>query len=219
MKGIIIQHKVLRLLFITLLLTSCKKDWLNIKPDKALVVPTSLSDLQGLLDNPLMNTGYPNSEVGVDNFFVPQARFAALASLPITQYVWAANGWQETTSLSDWNDPYEKIFYANKCISQLGSIEKTSQNEPLWNNVRGSALFFRAYCYFSLAQMFCKDYNSVTANTDLGLPLRIEPTIQEIIKRSTIHQTYNLIINDLLEARSLLPDAPYIKIGQVGQRL
>src|SRR5215467_6610709 len=38
-------------LLLALLQVSCKKDWLSTKSDNTLVVPTTLNDFQGLLDN------------------------------------------------------------------------------------------------------------------------------------------------------------------------
>jgi tetratricopeptide (TPR) repeat protein len=62
--------------------------------------------------------------------------------------------------------------------------------------------------FYQLAQIFAPPYDSSTAQTDYGVPLRLEADINEIIQRATLQQTYERIISDLKEAIPLLPAKP-----------
>lgn len=52
---------------------------------------------------------------------------------------------------------------------------------------------------------FCKYYDEATADTDLGVPLKLDSEISEPIFRSTLKQTYQRITEDLDLAAALLP--------------
>src|SRR5690606_8352446 len=69
----------------------------------------------------------------------------------------------------------------------------------------GSALFFRAFTYYQLAQLFCNVYDPEHASTQLGLPLRQEADITVSVPRADLKATYDLILDDLAEAGKLLP--------------
>jgi tetratricopeptide (TPR) repeat protein len=72
----------------------------------------------------------------------------------------------------------------------------------------GMALFYKAYAYTQLAQLFCPAYDSATAATDWGLPLRLSTDINEKMHRSTVQQTYDSILVYGSRAVRLLPSAP-----------
>src|SRR5690606_9370536 len=59
--------------------------------------------------------------------------------------------------------------------------------------------------YFQLSQIFCKPYNTLTSNEDLGLPLRLSDDINDRTVRSTVEETYQQMIGDLNAATELLP--------------
>jgi tetratricopeptide (TPR) repeat protein len=92
-------------------------------------------------------------------------------------------------------------------LSGLGKVEKTSANEDLYQQVMGSALFWRGYDYFELAKAFIKPYDSVTAVSDPGIPLRLEADITQKVGRGSVKQVYDQILADLLQACRLLPIA------------
>src|SRR5258708_17108525 len=73
-----------------------------------------------------------------------------------------------------------------------------------YNQVKGSALFYRAFAFHQLAQLYCLPYSS-TAGIDLGIVLRLTSNITAPSIRSTVQQTYTQIINDLKQAAILLP--------------
>ncbi len=56
--------------------TGCEK-WLDAKPDKKLAVPSSVKDLQALLDNNgMMNRKGPTyDEASADNYYYPREKY------------------------------------------------------------------------------------------------------------------------------------------------
>ncbi len=74
-------------------LISCRKDWLDAKPDKALVVPSTLQDYQALLDNSsnTFNIDQPAlGEISAGDFYVLYPRWQTLnTNQEKNAYIWA----------------------------------------------------------------------------------------------------------------------------------
>jgi hypothetical protein len=196
---------------ILFLLTACGKteDWLNIKRNKADVLPASLSDLQAIMDNDIyMNNNYPVlGLVGTDNFYIPDNRMGSASRAGRNAYIWAKDIY-EGGFAPEFSNPYQKIAYANIVLERLDLVDVTANNKIEWENVKGQALFIRSFCNYYLANLFCKAYDSLTAVTDPGLPLRVisDPSIH--VGRSALRQTYQHMINDAMMATELLPVIP-----------
>lgn len=209
--SIITRLKLILCIGLVLILSqSCKKNWLDAKPDKSLITPTSIQDYQAVLDNSeVFNTNYPGlNEVGSDNYTVTLANWQSSGSaLERNCYTWSSDIYDAEKVNFDWTFSYKRILYSNIVIEGLPKISVTNSNEKDWNNVKGSALFYRAYSYYILTQLFCKPYKGESANNELGLPLRLSSDVNVKIKRSTIKETYSQIITDLNTALDLLPTA------------
>lgn len=198
----------LYIILVLILNQSCKKDWLEAKPDKSLIIPTTIQDYQAILDNSdVFNTNYPGlNEVSSDNYNVTFANWESSGSvLERNSYTWSTDVYEGETVNFDWSFSYKRILYANIVLEGIPKISSTNQNLKDWNNVKGSALFYRAFSYYNLTQLFCKPYIEQSANSDLGLPIRLSPDVNEQVKRSNIQETYNQILTDLNMALDLLP--------------
>lgn len=93
-------------------------------------------------------------------------------------------------------------------LEGISKIQQTGDGQTAFNNVKGSALFFRSMDFYALAQEYCRPYSASTAATDLGLPLRLSSNISIVLGRSTLKQTYDQMTNDVLQAVPLLPAKP-----------
>ncbi|OKS85705.1 RagB/SusD family nutrient uptake outer membrane protein [Mucilaginibacter polytrichastri] len=214
MKTIYIKHiknLSLALGFLSLFcLASCKKDWLDAKPDQALIVPGTVQDYQALLDNNtdtyLFNTTQPAlCETMSDDYFVSKASWQSFGLVQDRNaYVWAREIYEGENSF-DWDYCYKRILHANVILDGIEKVAKNDANTASWNNVKGSALFYRSFDFFNLAQEFCKTYDKSTAATDLGIVLKLSSNLNDKASRSTVAQTYSQVINDLLMAAKLLP--------------
>ncbi|MFC6100326.1 RagB/SusD family nutrient uptake outer membrane protein [Olivibacter domesticus] len=208
-----IYRNILLLPMIVLLFTqlACKDEWLDKKPNKSLVVPKRVEDFQALLDNvEYMNQNHTGalSEIGTDNLILPLAAWQTRLPEERNAYIWGpTETFYEGTQNAEWFYGYERIQRVNIVIDGLKDI---NENTAGWQNAMGSALFFRAFDLYNLAQLFCKPWLN-SDNASLGLVLRQSSNINEAVKRSTLAETYGMIINDLEEAITLLPDLPEIK--------
>ncbi len=185
-----------------------KKKFLDERPKSDLFVPATLEDFQALLDNDFaMGLTPVLGELSADNFYLTTPLWQSIGTVEQNAYIWTPDIFEGKGDNSDWNAPYKQVLYANVVLTGLENVDTTSDNRKQWNHIRGSALFFRAYAFYNLAQVFALPYNAATANTDPGIPLKMSPNVDESVKRSTLEQTYTQILNDLLEAKTLLADS------------
>lgn len=201
---------------VLILVSSCSGSFLEVKTDQSLVIPYRIEDYQAILDDAFrtMNTkaSIVLGTIAADEIQVDEEQLANLT--PVHQrnaYLWKKGDLFEGEQSDDWNFGYRRILYANQVIEGIQKIKPDNAQLDAWSNVRGSALFFRAFNYYQLAQLFCEVYDEKNAKSQLGLPLRTEPDISLKIPRSTLQQTYDLILKDLNEAEELLPIEPTIK--------
>ena len=192
---------ILILLFSSVTLWSCKK-YLDAKPDKSLVIPTQVSQLQGLLDNNTMYSNYPvTGAIADDNFYYTYSNWSSLDLNTRNIYVWNANADIST----DYSNAYAHILNANVVLSVIDVLKDNASKQADRDNVKGSALFYRASNFYELAQLFAPQYSSSTANTGYGIPLKVSPNAEDVTTRSTVKETYDKIISDLKGAATLLP--------------
>jgi len=186
--------------------SGCRKAFLNKLPSTDLVVPSSLSDFQALLDNDNVMSGTPIlGELSADNFYLPYASWQALDTREQNAYIWAKDIYQGQGLIDDWDIPYKQVFYANVVLEGLSGIAVDNTNRQQWQNEEGSALFLRAYAFYNLAQLFAPVFDSLTAGTDPGIPLRLHSDITTPSTRASVKDTYARILADLQQASALLP--------------
>lgn len=198
-----ILHKTLLLIIIISGLSSCKK-YLDVKPDKKQVIPATLEDCQALLSHvSILGGAYLGSgEISADDYTLTLPVWNALQPYEKELYVWQFNA---NVIFSDWFNPYQNVLVANQVLETLQNISPTATEQPQWNRIKGSALLLRGMTFYSLAQVFAKPYDASTAASDLGIPLRLSPSLSEKSDRGTLQETYNGIIQDLTESAELLP--------------
>lgn len=195
----------------SIFLICCKKqeNWLDIKSNKADIVPVTLDDFEALINNDnIMNQGYPVMGImGADNHFMTYSNWKARQAFEQNAYIWKSDVYQGI-SPSDWRNPYVVIASSNVVLEGLKKL-KIIKNKEQFDRVKGSALFFRAYAFYNLMQLFAKPYDKATAENDPGIPLRINSDINVKYKRATVDQCYGRIVEDLDEASKLLPTISY----------
>ncbi|RZA29971.1 MAG: hypothetical protein EOP02_03005 [Proteobacteria bacterium] len=162
------------------LLVSCNEGFLEVKPASSLLVPNTLSDLQALLDNiAVMNRTPAMSTVSADEFKLMDGGMAKLKNAyERGAYLWSRDPY-EGALIGDWITPYEQVFYANVVLDALGGIDRASSPQ-VHDQLKGSALFFRAYALHGLAQIFAKPYDPLTAAGEPGLPA---PVVSDVNNR------------------------------------
>ena len=195
---------------ISILLASCQK-FVDIQKSSDQVFMSTANDCQLLLDNyTAMNTGYPvDPELSADNYYTSEESYKqnVLPVIPVEEV--ALHAWQSSAirarADANWLNPYFITYNANLVLETAAKIPSGSDDPVKINTVKGSALFYRAYALWSVAQMYAKPYTAATAAQDPGVPIRLTSDINDESSRGTVQSTYNQIISDLSEAINLLP--------------
>ncbi|ACU03255.1 RagB/SusD family nutrient uptake outer membrane protein [Pedobacter heparinus] len=205
------------LMFPLMFSSSCRNTWLEAKPDKSLVVPNTIKDYQALLDNTSTTFNIFQAsglaEMAAGDFYITNTSWLNLFSIQEkSAYIWEQTSkFYNGEASTDWVESYKRILNANVILEGIEKIKPAANEQQEWNNVKGSALFLRAFDFFHLAQEYCKSYVASTAITEMGLPLRLEYNVNIQVKRSTLQQTYDQIIKDLDLAVDLLGSHPTYK--------
>ena len=197
------------ILFIGCLAGCRKRGFLDEPATTSLYIPSTLQDMQGLLDDEKLLSQTPGlGMISGDQFIMTDAFWNNLPSYEHNAHVWASEIFTKDEITDDWNIPYKQVIYANVILGGLPRIPVTTGNAALHDHLKGAALFTRAYANYELAQVFADVYDKATANTKPGIALRYTADISENPTRSTIQQTYDQILGDLLNAVKLLPSLP-----------
>ncbi|RZJ92248.1 MAG: RagB/SusD family nutrient uptake outer membrane protein [Chryseobacterium sp.] len=196
------------ILFVIVLCSSSCKKYLDVKSNAKLVVPHTLADVQGILDDANnMNLRLTPSfgEASSDDFFLPLASYNALPVRGQEAYTWKPTPYRYA---NDWSLAYTSIFNSNLCLELLENIERTSANSNQWDNAKGSALFYRSFYFLMLTNQFGLAYDEKSSENDLGIALRTSSNFNVPSVRASVSDCYRRIIEDATMALSLLPEYP-----------
>ncbi len=104
-----------------------------------------------------------------------------------------------------WKRGYTAINICNNVLEVLPVVKEADRDQ-----VKGEALFIRAFSYFQLVRFYAKPFEIGGANTQLGIPIVLRPTrgidASSFVARNTVKQVYDQIETDLHEAMDLLPE-------------
>ncbi len=203
------MKKIIYLFLITAFLSSCSDDYVDILPFGS-TIPENTDDLAMMLNvTNDINSGGGNYGNQADDVVFPADRIPFINESQLSSYTWTDFMYKENESDSDWADQYKAISRANYVISNINAFEVADEYNV--DNTKGRAHFIRANALFYLVNGYAKHYNASNASTDLGVPLPLELDINVLVPRSTVQETYDLIISDLETALPLLPDVSTIR--------
>lgn len=201
-------HNYLILLIIVLfsaLMWGCST-FLDAKPDQSLAIPETLEDLQHVLDNAQflnLNSNFPGlGEQYTDDWLLDEINWSTLTQDERENYCFE----HQSTNEGRWSGPYTIVFYANLVLDGLSKINEPSTIFYDRQHIEGAALFFRSHAYFQLLQVFAKHYDPDNSNHDLGIVLRDESGIDEVLRRASVRDSYDRVLADLNRAIVLLPE-------------
>jgi hypothetical protein len=197
-----LMKRISILIMAALLLAACQKEFLETKPDKSLLVPTTLADCRALLDNNQLFNRAPGITVIADgDFTTTDAGWQQFSQLQErNSYLWEKDIYGNEAGV-EWTFGYQQILYANVVLETLEKLPPGAERDEL----EGMARFFRAWSYYGLVQLYGKPFDPSTAAADLGLPIRRVPDVKRLEPRSSLADTYAEIFRDLSRARDLLP--------------
>lgn len=193
-------------------LVSCKK-FLDEKPDKRLLVPTTIEQFQSLLDQSFeMNLSSVSAGItSSDDFYLNDADYQGLDINLQRMYLWQNNSIPDKGP-NDWSGTYGQVYNTNTVLEGTEKIQRTSLNQVRWDNLKGCALFYRGRLFFEAALLWAKAYDAASATNDPGVPLVMTTDFNEAITRASVKETYERVITDLKQAANLLPTVSISKI-------
>lgn len=195
------MKRICTLFFLTLLLSACQDNFLDVKSDKKLLIPSKFDDLQSLLDNSDIINVAPALGFIASEFYLLSENYHSLrTSHERNSYIWSDEIYE---SVPDWTIPYQQVFYANVVLE---GVDKLSKENALKNELKGRAYFIRANAFFNLVNTFAMPYGNGDEEIALGIPLPLKDDVNEVSKRATLLETYEQIIADFLQATELLPN-------------
>jgi tetratricopeptide (TPR) repeat protein len=208
----------LKIIFIGLILSvftfSACDDYVDIEP-KRLAIAEDYKDVDALLNGATsLSSASPMHEAAQlinDNVIVSNVHLQDLNS---NTYRRAAAGiyqlddafYLESETDGHWKGGYEIIANCNYILQILNELD---QENPLNNQYRGEAQVHRAYAYWVLVNLYGHHFGTNhAANENSGIPILKKHADQtESLKRRTVQEVYDFIIEDLEFAVANLPIA------------
>lgn len=196
------------LFFLTVFLSSCKKDFLEVVP-KGVAIATTTADYQLLLNDPTINALTYASQIlmsdelaGYQPSYGLGIGFGTLEDQKAFEY--EDDIYLPTANSSELTQLERSLYTYNKVINEV--MESKDGSDSQKKSLRAEALASRAWVHFTLVNYYGKPYNATTSATDLGVPLvTVNDVTQTVFSRATVQETYDLIIEDLTTA---IPDLP-----------
>lgn len=192
-----------RIALAIIVLSSCGRDYLDIKP-KGKVIPSVYKDYRLLLNDAYtLPTSYGADEWITDDveFYDPKG-LTYLGNSTFKLHTWQNNVYVSNDDDDMWNDLYKQIYLANVVLNGMKTVTDGAVTER--NQVIGEALVHRAFAYFSLVNLYGKQYDATTAAKDLGVPLLLVPTTDQKLNRASVQAVYDQVFADLNQAVTLL---------------
>jgi len=199
-------YKGFLLLLIMFNLIACKKEFLDKKPNKALLIPETLQDVKQLLDNSnqVFNISPGLNVMSADEYFTDESTLLTLEIYERNSYLWEKNLYPGEINVSDWSIPYQQVFYANIALETLDKLNPSEKDRKEWGRLKGIAHFYRGFAFYNLVQLFAAQYDKQTADQLPGIPLRLKSTINIPSVRASLGESYGQIIKDITTANGLL---------------
>lgn len=188
----------------TLSLISCNEDFLDTSPTETIPNAPNEYKLNGLYVMMVMDrTGGTTrhedfGQKGNDIIMDLLSSDMALAKNSYNRYLRLAN----LSATEDFTDDFNYIpwrYYYRVIIGANDILTNIDGNSDTDKHIIGQTKALRAYAYFYLMQLYNKEY----APNEKAIPIYTNPA-QESQPKSTQAQVYQLIIDDLTEAITLL---------------
>lgn len=123
-------------------------------------------------------------------------------------YCWLPKFFNEQQEDQDWADLYKSMYTVNTVATQvMGSIDGTDADK---RKAYAEALVHRAFLYYTLVNIYAKQYDAVTAATDPGVPVLLSTDLYASLNRAPVAKVYDQIMKDLQEALPELPNLPEV---------
>jgi hypothetical protein len=114
-----------------------------------------------------------------------------------------------------WSYYYDIVDNANIILANIDNASDAgiAANVPKVQNIKAQCLTYRAFSFYQLVQLYAERYVIGGVNSQLGIPLVLEPT-QTGLARSTVAQVYTQINTDLDAAIALFTSSTTSRVNK-----
>lgn len=213
---------ILVIILFACILTSCKKDFLDVNNTQSLYRQSYVKDLSSM--GSFLNGVY----VMMSQFF-EEGRGAAYPDLVADNLKPSSGsdvmtfhyGWSQVSDGSDNQlfiaansngkamDPFWLIGYKliRACNFVIEDIDKyRSENNSIADDLKGQAYAIRAYVHFKLVNTFAQPYKFTPDGSHPGIPYILTSDITKPFSRQSVAEVYQAAISDLSSAVQLMPE-------------
>lgn len=195
------MNKIIYFLLALTVCAGCEK-FLDVNPSTASVNPTTVAEFQEILNADSLAIGnYMLTDLMSDDVRLTNAALTGQDNFYSRSYLWSNVIWNPADEDYMYSSSYARILQMNIILSRINSAPKDSVNTvENRSNVVSQALIQRSYYYLQLANVYGAGYNSITAATDLAVPLVLAPDAAAQPSRATVKEVYTRLITDLRQA-------------------
>lgn len=201
------KNKTLMLLLGLVLISACE-GFLDEKPSKRIIVPTTIDDLYSILANvSVMNRDINLGIIMSDDMFTTDEGYLSFPNDFIRDaYKWQMELYEVDGGNNSWSVGYRVIFHSNLILETIEGIHPLNESEAEdINNLRGISLFHRASALSGLMQFFAPPVLLVSDLQKPGIPIKLDTDVNNHQGISTVGEVYDRIFQDLIEAETFLP--------------
>ncbi len=126
-----------------------------------------------------------------------------LNTITTAMYTWGKPFYSGQNNDNDWGSLYSAIYTYNTVITTV--MDSRGGDITYKNALLGEALLQRAFTYFTLTNMYGKQYDAATAGTDPAVPILLTPELFVDLTRASVAKAYDQILSDIQKAIPLLP--------------
>lgn len=203
--GISIQRlRIFCTLVLVTMVGQCCTKFLDKKNDGTVSVPSSVSDMQSILDyRTIINLRAPTlDEASADDYVLATNTLNGMKDFQQHAYTWTLSGIDMDNSYgtrNDYSQLYDNVNYANIVIDGLQDKSTTEGQEVL-----GQAYFLRGISFFQLMGLFAQAYVPNSTNEAPGIILKLGSSPNYVAKRSSVGESMKQVVDDLKEAAGLM---------------
>lgn len=225
-----ILNSFLILSIFALLLSSCKKEYLETSPNSSVsdqdifkTTANAWNAINGIHRSLYIQYNSRQDQGGQSKNMIDMDVLGEDLVFPTRGNGWfvATYQWLEHRNENSWSSYFNFQFYydiianANMIIANIDNAEGPEIDKKA---IKGQALAYRGWAYFKMIQLYGQRYVKGAANSGMGLSLVLEPTTEKIA-RSTVEEVYTQIVKDLTDAITNLtgvtarPNASHINVN------
>jgi len=205
------MNKIISTIFISIILLStsgCRK-YVEVDPGQIKILETTAQYQQLLYNSNTMDLSYTYPVFSGDDFGSDENGWQNIVTNNLVlknSYTWADRIYGTEVEDSDWGNLYKQMFICNTVTE--GVMDSKEGTAELKQQVMAAAKVHRAFIYFTLVNMYAKQYDPATAANDPGVPLVLQPKFMTDLTRASVQNIYAQIKKDLTEALPALPNRP-----------